>query len=403
MADAKVVGANLRFYREKARMTQEELGREACRIAGGTTTLSPREIRRYEQGGRYPEVWLRHLAAALGVTVSDLTRERPSDLPPPDLSDYLPAGDPLTPISPKRGRRLGAGAVRDLENRVHGLRRADDMIAGGDLMRPALRELRRAVRMYRESVFSEETGRGLLVQIGELAQITGWIAADAGQKREAARIYRIGISAAREAGDRTLAGHIAATLAYQYANTPGRESEGVALARAALGEAGEAAHPRARALTLDRLAWACTKTNDVQGTLRALGAAAETFATDTGDHPAPAYLYWVSADELRIMESRCHTELRRPLRAVPLLREVLGGYDATHTRELALYLSWLAVALADANEPEESAAVAERVIDLSADIASERTASRVRVILDRLTHYADVPEVASLLAEHPAA
>ncbi|MGN5379556.1 hypothetical protein ACQ4WX_26565 [Streptomyces lasalocidi] len=118
---------------------------------------------------------------------------------------------------------------------------------------------------------------------------------------------------------------------------------------------------------------------------------------------SPAYLYWVDAGELRVMESRVYTELHRPLRAVPLLRGVLSEYDATHTREMALYLSWLAVALADANEPEEAAVVAERVITLASDIPSERTAERVRVILRRLQDFADVPEVAELLAEHQAA
>ncbi|MFG2722453.1 hypothetical protein ACGFW5_29795 [Streptomyces sp. NPDC048416] len=82
---------------------------------------------------------------------------------------------------------------------------------------------------------------------------------------------------------------------------------------------------------------------------------------------------------------------------MPLLRDVLGRYDPTHTRAMALYLSWLAVAYADANEPEEAAAIAERVITLSADVASERTAERVRVIRARLNEYADVPEVRAVL------
>lgn len=64
---------------------------------------------------------------------------------------------------------------------------------------------------------------------------------------------------------------------------------------------------------------------------------------------------------------------------------------------MALYLSWLAVALADANEPEEAAVVAERVISLGSDTPSERVAERVRVILDRLQEYADVPEVRAIL------
>lgn len=80
--------------------------------------------------------------------------------------------------------------MADLQQRVHGLRLADDVIAGGDLIRPALRELRSAVKLYRESSHTDDVGRELLRQIGELAQIAGWIASDAGQHSEAEQIYR---------------------------------------------------------------------------------------------------------------------------------------------------------------------------------------------------------------------
>jgi tetratricopeptide (TPR) repeat protein len=329
----------------------------------------------------------------------------PAEPPLPTLADFLPEEDPLEPLSARTGVRIGLAQVDDLQQRVHGLRLADDYLAGGDLMRPALRELRRAVRLYREHSYTDQTGCQMLRQIGELAQIAGWIASDAGQHEEAERIYRLGLSAATQAEDRTLAGNLAGSLAYQLSNT-GREVEGVTLARAALGGAGPDAPPKARALYLDRVAWAHTKaggSENAQQAMRALGEASEALTEDSEGTESPAYLYWVDAGELQVMESRVFTEIRRPLRAVPLLRDVLSRYDATHTRELALYLSWLAVAYADANEPEEAAATAERVISLSTDVASERTAERVRVVLARLAEYADVPEVAALLAEHPAA
>ncbi|MER0242163.1 hypothetical protein AAHZ94_09025 [Streptomyces sp. HSW2009] len=221
----------------------------------------------------------------------------------------------------------------------------------------------------------------------------------------AEHIYRMGISAARQAEDSTLTGNLAGSLAYQMTNT-GRELEGLSLAEAALGEAGDDAPPRARALYLDRVAWAHAKVGgkrSEQGAMRALGKASEALDADTLDRDPPAYLYWVNYGELQVMESRVYTELHRPLRAVPLLREVLSQYDATHTREMALYLSWLAVALADANEPEEAAAVTERVITLSSEIASERTAERLRVIVQRLQEYSGISEVAAVLAEYSGA
>jgi hypothetical protein len=118
----------------------------------------------------------------------------------------------------------------------------------------------------------------------------------------------------------------------------------------------------------------------------------------------PDWAYWVSDDELGVMDARVYTELHRPLRAVPLLTEILSRYDTTHTRELALYLSWSAVALTDANELEEAARTASRMLDLAEDFPSERTAERGRVVLAKLEPYRqDVSDVRDLLDRHSAA
>ncbi|MFS8201970.1 helix-turn-helix transcriptional regulator [Streptomyces sp. CWNU-52B] len=401
------IGANIRHLREERGWSQARLAREVCQAARVTgEPVGRQEISRWETGKRTPREWLPFIAAALGVTVDALsTPQGPAEPSLPTLADFLPEEDLLSQLEGHTGRRVGMGVVDDLQRRVHGLRLADDVLAGGDLIRPALRDLRRAVRLYRESAHTSEVGRRLLRQIGELAQIAGWIDSDAGQHEEAERIYRLGMSAAGQAEDYTLAGNLAGSLAYQMSNT-GRVAEGLILAWAALNDARAEAPPKARALYMDRVAWAHTKAGGLengQQAVRALGEAGQALSEDSEGAVSPAYLYWVDAGELRVMESRVYTELHRPLRAVPLLREVLSEYDATHTREMALYLSWLAVALADAHEPEEAAAVAERVIALGSGTPSEKVAERVRVILGRLRECADVPEVAALLAEHSAA
>ncbi|MEV5710047.1 hypothetical protein [Actinoallomurus sp. NPDC052274] len=288
--------------------------------------------------------------------------------------------------------------VADLLVRIHRLRLADDVLAGGDLVGPAVRELDTAVAMHRAGGFSEQVGRSLLSAIGELAQIAGWIASDAGLDRRAEEIYQLGISAAREAGDRTSAANLVGSLAYHKTNTGALET-GLDLAGAALDEAGDDAPPRAKALFWDRVAWAYAKTGQALPAARALGRASETLSRHGGEED-PSYLYWVDEGELQIMEARVHVELRRPLRAVPVLTEVLGRYDSTHARELALYLSWLAVALADANEPEEAADTARRVLELSADMPSERTARRSHAVLARLRPFRDVQEVRNLIDDY---
>lgn len=133
--------------------------------------------------------------------------------------------------------------------------------------------------------------------------------------------------------------------------------------------------------------------------MRTLSRASEALE-EHGQEDEPGYLYWVDAGELQVMEARTYTELHRPLRAVPIFTDVLERYDATHARELALYLSWLVVALADAHEPEQAATTAQRVLDLSADLPSQRTADRAALALTRLDEFRQLPSVRAVLDTH---
>lgn len=398
-------GVYLAGLRHALGQSQRQLAVRLCALSG-TDSVTRNEVSRWERGGRVPDVWLPWLAQALDVPLRELEQaaayargDEQAMLPGPaaSLAVLLPAGDPLRKLRAAAGRHIGGDDVASLAGRVHGLRLADDVVSGGDLIAPAFRELRSALDLYREASFTEDTGRALLVQVGELGQITGWIASDAGRPDDAERAYRIGLDAARQAGDKPLVGQVAGSLAYMWANS-GREQEGAALARAALDEAGPDAPPKTRALFFDRIAWAHTKAGHPQDAMRALGQAHEALSTD--GRAAPAWAYWVSDDELDVMDARVYTELRRPLRAVPLLTDVLGRYDATHARELTLYRSWLAVALADANEPEQAAVEAARVIEQAEGMTSDRTLTRSRAVLLRLQEYDDVPEVRSLLGAH---
>ncbi|WP_449062519.1 transcriptional regulator [Planomonospora algeriensis] len=400
----------LRAERRERLWSQRQMARALVEAAdeGTRAHLATREsltrmIKDWEKGRHQPKDPYRLLYCRVfdlsEAELFDLAGTPPRKSPAQVLAAIMPEGDLLSRLPAQTGRRVGMGTVHDLSARVHGLRLADDVIAGSDLIRPAFRELDAAVRLYRCGTHTEEAGRALLANIGELAQIVGWIASDAGQHEQAAQTYRLGISAAREAGDGPLEANLIGSLAYQTVNV-GDVQEGVALARAALEAAGPDASPRLRALTWDRIAWAHARAGEAQSAMRALGEASAALDSTAGANE-PSYLYWVSADELQIMEARAYTELRRPLRAVPLLSEVLTRYDATHARELALYLSWLAVALADANEPEEAAHTASRMLDLSVDLTSDRTTQRARVVLARLKSYADVPQVRELLTRYP--
>ncbi|MER0445304.1 transcriptional regulator [Streptomyces sp. Edi4] len=397
----ETVGELVRRLRLARGWSQRRLAEALAEAAPGRVPPTRNDVSRWEIGVRSPREWLPFLARVLQVPREMLEAAKavaPVESAPyvRSVADFLPESDPLSPLRARTGRRIGAGQVTDLAQRVHGLRLADDVVYGRDLIGPALRELRAAVKLYREGVHTEEVGRELLRAIGELAQIAGWVASDAGEHAEAERIYRLGMSAAQAAGDGVLSGNVAGSLAYQWSNT-GHTSDAVGLARAALEDAGPDAPPKARALYWDRVAWAHTRAGQDRPAMTALGEAAEALAEESAGTESPSYLYWMDAGELQVMEARVYTELHRPLRAVPLLTNVLGRYDASHARELALYLSWLAVAYADANEPEAAAETTSRMLTLGQS-GSERTAERTRVVLARLRAFRDVPEVAELLA-----
>ncbi|MEU1022203.1 helix-turn-helix transcriptional regulator [Streptomyces sp. NPDC005900] len=399
-------GSYLAGLRRRTGKSQQQLAAQLC-LLSGTQSVTRNEVSRWERGTRSPEAWLPTLAQALSVPLADLqqavayARGEESARPPGmllTLAELLPPNDPLGRSLCHQGPRIGPSVVALLAGRVHGLRLADDVLSGGDLIAPAFRELHKAVDLYRTAAFSEETGRGLLVQVGELSQIAGWVASDAGRPDDAEHAYRLGLSAARQADDPMLVGNLAGSLAYHWSNN-GRERDAADMAQAAVDESGPDAAPAARALFLDRVAWTQTRAGEPQAALRALSEAHEALSAE-GGRQAPPWAYWVSREELEVMDARVFTELHRPLRAVPLLTDVLSRYDTTHARELALYRSWLAVALADANEPEQAAEEAQRIIELSGELSSDRTAARTRVVLKRLQPYAAVPEVRSVLAEH---
>lgn len=381
--------ALLRRLRQARGWSQQRLAEELCRVSG-RPTLTRQEIYRWECGRRSPRWWLPHLSTVLDVPVTTLERALVFPSTPESVLRSVLPPEPL-PIATAGGRTIGTETADYFHHRVHALRRADDVIPGKDLIEPAFRELELAVKAVRESDFSESVGRRLLATVGELAQIAGWIAHDAGQHQRGEDTYRLGLTASREAGDSVLSGQLLGTLGYGLSNT-GREDDGLALAQAALDEAGPDAPQRTRALFWDRVAWGHTKVGDSRAATRALGEAEQALA-EHGDEDEPPWVYWVDANELTIMEARVFTELAKPLRAVPLLTDTLARYDPTHVREFTLYQSWLAVALTDANEPEEAAHVLMRMLTASANLGSDRLAERTRAVLRKLEPHHGIPEV----------
>ncbi len=266
--------------------------------------------------------------------------------------------EPPQVIEVHAGRRIGEELLGRIERRVEYLRRLDDFIGGGDSYQLVRRELDVTARLLKGAAYTETLGKRLLKAAGELSQVAGWIAVDAGQHAAAIRHYATGIHAAHAAGDPLLAANLVSLLSYLYANAD-NPYEAVLLAHTAE---------------------------------RALGEADRAF-DDRRPEDDPGWAYWLDRDEVDVMAGRCYTELGQPHRAEPLLRSVLGRYDERRAREVALYVSWLAQGYVQAGELEEAARQAARALLAAASMNTARGNERVRFLRHQLQPHHGVPAV----------
>ncbi|UUN27041.1 helix-turn-helix transcriptional regulator [Streptomyces sp. FIT100] len=291
---------------------------------------------------------------------------------------------------PAAGKRIGADFPGLLRLRTARLRRLDTVLGGGDTYRVYLGEYQATKGLVRDATYSEETGRALLSVLAEQAQQAGWAAFDGGREADATALYKESHLAATHAGDTDLAGNALAFLAYQTVN--GDRKAGVEIATRSCKTLGPDAPEGVRALLHERRAWACAVAGLPTETGREL-AEAERALADAHGAPQPDWVSWVDHNELQIMTGRCWAELRRPLRAVPVLEAALAGYDDSQARDKALYLSWLADAYLGAGEVEQAARVTGRALDLISGVASVRPRRRLDPLLTRLSQHRGVADV----------
>lgn len=321
-----MTGSQIRAARLAAGLSLREVARRAVIDAGYLSQI--------ERGIRAPSpAFLARLSEVLGVELGQPAPLRAalelitSDTPPAFVAEH---------------------------HAVHQLRLLDDQVGGVDSY-PVVADA--LAKVDDPAVYAE------------VAQIAGWVAADAGRLDTARRHYVQGAQAAAESGNRVAGANCLSSLAYMLAGS----RDGVLLAEAA---AKVSDIPATMAcLTAERLAWTRAQAGDADGCFRALDAADDAWERRT-PVAEPDATYWLSRPEIEIMRGRCYVALRRPLRAVPLLERITAEYSWS-TRENALYLSYLAEAYEQANEPDAAGATLERARELAAQVHSARIAQRV--------------------------
>jgi transcriptional regulator with XRE-family HTH domain len=403
-------GVLVRAYDELAAGIQQE--HEAARQAAQAARLA-----RIQQTQQHPwTTWQRDPAAELGMagelslihdgwdadqsnTLAALLDEATLSVPAPTVARLIHEWlvvEPPHDLHLQTGRRIGEQLVASVEQRVVQLRHLDDFVGGRDLHTLVESQLAATGRLLREGSYTDPLGRRLFVAIGELCQLAGWVAADAGQPDRAAHYFALGVKAAHAAGDQPLAANLISTLAYQVSNT-GNPLDGVLLAQTAASGAQHAATSTAQALFHERVAWAHAKAGNRRSAEQALVKVEQAYDRRQPDDD-PEWTYWLNEDEITIMAARCYVELGQSARATPLLTDVLNRYDEQRTREAALYTSWLAEAHIYTGDIDQAAELASKTAILTAHTSSTRSDQRLTLLRTKLTPHKGTAAVDDFLA-----
>jgi transcriptional regulator with XRE-family HTH domain len=362
-------GAGVSELSDALRAAREAAGFSLSRMAQLTHYSKP-YLSLIETGKRrpLPEVVAAY-EQALGVPIGGDAVRR--------AHEWLVSNSP-TAVQRRSGRRVGESLADALDARVVELRHLDDVVGSADLLPAVRQELEEAQSLVRNGSYVEPIGRRLLTATGELAQLAGWVASDAGRYADAQRLYLGGVSAAEEAGNDSLAAQLFSSLSYQIANVADPR-DALLLARTAVTGA-RGATPVVRTLLLERVAWASAKVKDREATLRALDEVDDTYEQRSPGIEEPEWVYWLNRAEIDVMAGRCMIELGAPGRAEPLLSGAVATYPEEHSREVALYLSWLAESYARTGELDAARATLERAKGFASRMPSTRTDDRFKAV-----------------------
>ncbi|WP_280293734.1 helix-turn-helix domain-containing protein [Nocardia abscessus] len=312
---------------------------------------------------------------ALNIPISALMT--PSPDPIRVAHEWLVA-DSAPKTHASAGRRVGESLATAMEQRVVELRHLDDSVGGENSFPLVLREFENAREVITECSYTERVGKRLLIVAGELAQLAGWVASDAGRYSDAQRLYLSGAAAADDAGDRVLTAQLLSSLSYQIANV-GNPYEAALLARTAVKGATDAP-PVVRSLLTDRLAWACARSRDRDEAKRALDAVDESYDHRSPDIPEPEWVYWMDRTEIDVMAGRCFVELDEPARASSLLSRAIEQLSTDRVREVALYRTWLAESFLKTRELDAARATIGEARTAAATAHSARLDRRIAEI-----------------------
>ncbi|WP_158682389.1 hypothetical protein [Nocardia cyriacigeorgica] len=293
------------------------------------------------------------------------------------------------------GTRIEIGTVEEIDTMTASLRRMDDQLGGGTLLKMVRAHLRHVLNLLRHGSYDDTTGRRLHASAAELLRLAGWLCFDTSQHARAQRYWVAALRTAHTAGDRALAANVLGFMSCQ-AKDIGQPREAAMLADTAIsGYPG--ASTRVSAILQLRAAEAHAVDGSPTDTRRAIDAAFTHL--DSPAEGAPDWSYWLDETHAHGQAGYCYLRLGEHGAARHHLRAALRNSNGNDSREGALRYALLATTYARQPDPDIDHALhhADHAVDLLTDqVTSTRVTGHLTTLLSDLTPYRHRPGVRQL-------
>ncbi|MGH4002321.1 MAG: XRE family transcriptional regulator [Pseudonocardiaceae bacterium] len=308
------------------------------------------------------------------------------------VAALLEGGEP-TPIP----RRVGATEIEQTRSATRVFESWSGTYGGGGLPRETVMGQLRWSAGLLDAICPDRLRPELFSAVGDLADVAGYLAVDAGADEQADRVYRFALDCAEEAGDWLLRGEILSSMA-KHAVWIGQPDEGLTLAEQGLVRPDRLTAAGRSLLHTDR-GRALAKMRRVSETLAAIGTADDHFAHFTPDNEPPFMACYNDVRHAQLAGQPLADLVilgRDPGEATDRLAAAAAGHTAGNTRARAVCLTKLASLTMATGDPIQAAAIGHEALDAAGTLRSRNVTDGLRELARYAVTHQRLDEVAHL-------
>jgi hypothetical protein len=306
---------------------------------------------------------------------------------------FLEGGEPT-----QLPARVGATDIEHIRTASRVVQSWGRTYGGGGLAREAAMGQLRWANNLLKATCPARLRPELFSAVGDLAEVAGYIAEDAGAPEQAARVYRFALDCVEKADDWPLRAEILSSMAGQ-AIRAGRPDEGLTLAEQGLVRSDRLTVAGRSMLHTDR-GLALARMHRGSETLSAIGTADDHFAHFTPDNEPSFLAAYYNPARYASLAGQPLADLAillgsDPRAATDRLTAAAAGHNNSN-RSRAVCLAKLACLTMATGDPIQAVTIGHEALDAARTIRSRQATDHLRELARHTTRHPKIDEVTTL-------